>query len=141
APNDDPDAFALMKRQLEAALANRGQSPGQVFGEMLDKVNTTSHYTSQPLTLDVVAGLDRTKMLAYYRDRFSNAADFTMFVVGAFKVDEVVPLLARYVGSLPSTGTKKSNFEDLGIHFPTTIQRVEVKKGREPKSQTVISFF
>jgi zinc protease len=140
-PNDDADAFALMKRQLEAALANRGQSPGQVFGEMLDKVNTSNHYTSQPLTLDVVAGLDRGKMLAFYRDRFSNAADFTMFMVGAFKVDQAIPLLARYVGSLPSTGTRKSNFEDLGIHFPTTIQKVDVKKGREPKSQTVISFF
>ena len=140
-PNDDADAFALMKRQLEASLANRGQSPGQVFGETLDKVNSSNHYTSQPLTLDVVADLDRARMLAFYRDRFSNAADFTMFVVGAFTVDQAVPLLARYVGTLPSTGTKKSSYEDLGIHFPTTIQNVEVKKGREPKSQTVISFF
>jgi zinc protease len=141
APNDDPEAFALMKRQLEASLANRGQSPGQVFGETLDKVNTSDHYTSKPLTLDLVASLDRAKMLSFYHDRFSNAADFTMFMVGAFKVDDVVPLLARYVGSLPSTGTRKSNYEDLGIHFPTKIQNVKVEKGREPKSQTVISFF
>ena len=141
APNDDPDAFALMKRQLEAAVANRGQSPGQVFGETLDGVNTSQHYTSRPLTADVVASLDRAKMLAFYKDRFSNAADFTMFMVGAFKVDEVTPLLARYVGSLPSAGASKSTFEDLGIHFPTTIQNVVVRKGREPKSQTVISFF
>ena len=141
APNDDVDAFALMKRQLEASLANRGQSPGQVFGEKLDQVNTSNHYTSKPLTLDVVAGLDRAKMLSFYRDRFSNAADFTMFMVGAFKVDDVVPMLARYVGSLPSTGARKSSYEDLGIHFPTKIQNEQVQKGREPKSQTVISFF
>ncbi|HEX4347420.1 MAG TPA: insulinase family protein, partial [Vicinamibacterales bacterium] len=140
-PNDDADAFALMKRQLEASLANRGQSPGQVFGEALEKLNTSGHYTSEPLTLDVVGRLDRAKMLAFYKDRVSNAADFTMFVTGAFKVDQAVPLLARYVGTLPSTGTKKSSYEDLGIHFPTTTQTVEVKKGREPKSQTVISFF
>ena len=141
APNDDAAAFALLKRQLEAGVANRGQSPGQLFGDTLDKVNTSGHYTSEPLTLEVVAGLDRAKMLAFYKERFSNAADFTMFMAGAFKVDQAVPLLARYVGTLPSTGVKKSNYEDLGIHFPTTIQKVEVKKGREPKSQTVISFF
>ena len=35
APNDDPEAFALLKRQLAAAVANRGQSPQQVFGERL----------------------------------------------------------------------------------------------------------
>ena len=28
APGDDPEAFALMKRQLDAAVANRGRSPG-----------------------------------------------------------------------------------------------------------------
>ena len=33
APGDDPDAFTLMKRQLDASMANRGQSPGQVFSE------------------------------------------------------------------------------------------------------------
>ena len=28
APGDDPESFALMKRQLEAAVANRGRAPG-----------------------------------------------------------------------------------------------------------------
>ena len=141
APNDDPDAFALMKRQLDAALANRGQSPGQVFGERVEQVNTSNHYTAQPLTLDTVAGLDRSKMFGFYRSRFANAADFTLFMVGALNVDQTIPLLARYVGSLPSTGKRTSEYEDLAIHFPTTIQRVQVEKGSEPKSQTVIAFF
>src|SRR5262249_43498061 len=88
-----------------------------------------------------VAGLDREKMVGFYKDRFSNAADFTMFMVGAFKVDQVIPLLARYVGSLPSTGTRRSTYEDLGIHFPVTNETAKVEKGREPKSQTVISFY
>jgi zinc protease len=141
APNDDVEAFALMKRQLDASIANRGQSPGQVFGEKLEEVNTSNHYTSQPLTADVVAGLDRSKMLSFYRNRFANAADFTMFMVGTFKVDQVVPLLARYVGSLPSTGTSGSTYKDAAMHFPTSTQRVQIQKGREPKGQTVISFF
>jgi zinc protease len=141
APGDDPEAFQLMKRQLESSVANRGQSPGQVFGEKIGLVNTSNHYTEQPLTAERVATLDRSKMIGFYRDRFSNAADFTFFMVGAFKVDEAIPLLARYVGSLPSTGTRTSSYKDLGIHFPTATERVPVEKGSEPKSQTVISFF
>src|SRR5262249_2103402 len=94
-PGDDPEAFALMKRQLEASVANRGRSPGQVFSEKLDQVNTSNHYTSQPLTAERITALNREKMLSFYRQRFSNAADFTFFMVGAFKVDEAVPLLAR----------------------------------------------
>jgi zinc protease len=122
-------------------VANRGQSPGQVFGDKIGLVNASNHYTEQPLTAERLATLDRSKMIGFYRDRFSNAADFTFFMVGAFKVDEAIPLLAQYVGSLPSTGTRTSSYKDLGIHFPTATERVPVEKGREPKSQTVISFF
>jgi zinc protease len=141
APGNDADAFALMKRQLEASVANRGTSPGQVFGEKVSQVNTSNHYTSQPLTPERVATLDRERMAAFYKARFSNAADFTFFMVGTFKIEEAIPLLARYVGSLPSSGRPASEYRDLGIHFPTGTERARVEKGREPRSQTVISFF
>ena len=140
-PNDDPEAFALLTRQLAAAVANRGQSPQQVFGERLAEVNTSNHCTSTPLTPERVKALDRTKMTAFYRQRFANAADFTLFMAGAFKVDDVLPLLARYIGSLPSTGRQTSRVVDLGIHFPDKNLVVRVNKGREPRAQTVLSFF
>jgi zinc protease len=140
APGDDPEALALMKRQLESALANRGRSPRQVFGEKIAEVNTSNHYTSRPLTPDQIPLLDRAKMLSFYKARFSNAADFTFFMVGAFTVDDALPLLARYVGSLPSTGTGTAAFKDVGIQFPARTVRAVVEKGREPRSQTMISF-
>ena len=141
APNDDAEAFALLTRQLEAAVANRGQSPQQIFADRLSEVNTSGHCTSAPLTPERVKSLDRAKMTAFYRQRFANAADFTLFMTGAFKLDEVLPLLARYVGSLPSTGQPASRVVDLGIRFPDGIQRVRVEKGREPRAQTVMSFY
>ena len=141
APGDDPEAFALMKRQLSSSVANRGQSPGQVFAEKIEDVNTSHHFTSLPLTPERVETIDRAKVTSFYRERFANAADFTFFMVGSFKPDEVAPLLARYLGALPSTGKKTSEYKDLGIHFPASIERARVEKGREPRSQTVISFF
>jgi zinc protease len=141
APGADAESFALLKKQLSAAVANRGQSPGQVFGEKLSQVNTSNHYTAQPLTPERVNALNREKMIAFYRERFANAADFTFFMVGAFKVDEVLPLLAQYVGSLPSTGRSTSAFKDVALHFPEVSQQARVELGREPRGQTVISFF
>lgn len=140
-PGDDPEAFELMKRQIGAFVANRLDDPGTVFSDKVDEINSSGHYTSTPLTPERVAALDRAKMVAFYRQRFSNAADFTFFMVGAFKVDEALPLVARYVGGLPSTGTTSSDFKDVGIRFPATAQKAKVAKGREPKSETVISFF
>jgi zinc protease len=141
APGDDPDAFAVMKRQLEASIANRDQSPGRVFGERLSQINSCGHYTSEPLTAERLATLDRSKMVAFFRERFSNGADFAFFMVGAFKVDDAIPLLAQYVGSLPSSGKKTSQFRDVGLCFPDSVRRERIEKGREPRGQTVISFF
>ena len=140
-PGDDPEAFALLKRQLDAAVANRGRSPGQVFAEKLAQINAANHYTVQPLTAERVASLDRTTMTATYKKLFSNAADFTFFIVGTFKVDEAIPVLAQYVGSLPSTGQRTSRFKDVGLTFPAARQEARVEAGREPRGQTVISFY
>ena len=130
-----------MKRQLGAFLANRLDSPNAVFGDKVEEINTSNHYTSKPLTVERVNALDREKMLAFYKARFANAADFTFYMVGAFKIEEALPLVARYVGGLPSTGTPTSTFKDVALKFPSANARVTVEKGREPKSETVISFF
>ena len=97
--------------------------------------------SSDLLTPEVVDTIDRRAMAAFYKARFTNAADFTVFMVGTFNPDTAVPLLAQYVGSLPSTGSRTSRFRDLGIAFPSSIERATVEKGKEPRSQTVISFF
>jgi zinc protease len=107
----------------------------------VDEINSSNHYTSKPLTPARVNALDRAKMLAFYKQRFANAADFTFFMVGTFKIDEAMPLLQRYIGGLPSTGQATSDYKNVGIPFPATTQKVTGEKGREPKSETVISFF
>lgn len=140
APGDDPQAFALIRRQLEASYANRDNNPGLLFGEKVSQVNTGGHFTSRPLTLDRIAKLDRAAMVSFYKQRFANAADFTFFMVGAFKLDDAIPLAARYVGSLPSEGRAVSRFKELGVTFPAAVERAMVEKGREPRAQTVLSF-
>jgi len=120
---------------------NRLDSPEAVFGDTLEDVNTSGHYTSRPLTAERISALDRAKMVTFYKERFSNAADFTFYLVGAFKIDEALPLLQRYIGGLPSTGTAASNYKDIGILFPSAEKRATVEKGREPRAETVISFY
>jgi zinc protease len=141
APGDEAEAFALIKRQLESAIVNRLSSPTAVFGDKLGQVLTMGHYTAKPLTVDRIASLDRPAMVSFYRERFSNAADFTFFMVGAFAVNDALPLVTRYVGSLPSTAVAASRFRDIGITFPPKSERARVEKGKEPKSQTVVSYF
>ena len=141
APNRDPGALDLMKRRLEASLANQAQSPGAVFGERLRAINTVNHYTSKPIRLEDVGKLDAQAMWNFYAERFSNAANFTFFFVGNFTVDDITPLLNTYIGSLPSKGAPDSKVNDVHLQFPSSVQRETVTKGQEPRAQTVITFF
>ena len=141
APNDDPSAIDLMRRRLEASIANREQSPGAVFGDRVRSITTMNHFSTQPLRAEEITSLDAKRMIQVYRDRFANAADFTFFFVGAFKVDDIAPLLQTYLASLPSKGAADSKTKELHLQFPPAVQRETVTKGREPRSQTVISFF
>jgi zinc protease len=140
-PNRDPNALGLMKSRLEASLANQAQSPGAVFGERLRAINTVNHYTSKPVRIEDVAKLDSQAMWTFYTERFSNAANFTFFFVGNFTVDDITPLLATYLGSLPSKGASDSRAADVHLQFPASVQRETVTKGQEPRAQTVITFF
>jgi zinc protease len=142
APNaDTAAAFDLMKRRLEANLANQGTSPGAAFSERVRRVNTSDHYTARPLRLEDVPSLDPARMLTFYKEKFANAADFTFFFVGTFTTDQITPLIEKYIASLPSKGKPTSTFGDMRLAFPRANVREPVYKGQEPRSQTVISFF
>jgi zinc protease len=141
APNHTPQGFELMTRRLRAALANQAQNPGSVFGDRLRAINTLDHYTSRAMKPDDVDRLNAERMAAFYDARFTNAADFTLFVVGAFTVEGITPLLNTYVASLPSSGTPAGRFGEVRLQFPAAIVKESVRKGKEPKAQTVMSFF
>ncbi len=141
APNVSTETFDLLKRRLDAALANQAQNPRAVFGEKVSLVNSSNHYSARMLTPADVPGLKLEAMQQFYRARFGNAADFTYFFAGAFSVEQLEPLIARWIGGLPSTGKKTASFRDMGVRFPETSVREEVRKGKDPASQTVISFF
>lgn len=141
APNMTPDAFDLLKRRLGASLQNRDQNPRALFGEKVEDVNTSHHYSAKPLKPEDISTLSLDTMKSFYAARFGNAADFTYFFVGAFTETEITPLLEKWLASLPSTGKKSSAARDMGIKFPAATEKAEVVKGKEPASQTLLSFF
>jgi zinc protease len=140
-PNDRPESFEVLRKRLMAAVVNQAQDPDDVFSEKVREVNTNGHYAARALKPSDVAALRHQKSLAFYKRAFANAADFTFFFAGAFKVDDVTPLLAQYLGALPSTGARSSSAVDRGPTFPEKTVQARVEKGLEPKSQTALTFF
>jgi zinc protease len=79
------------------------------------------------------------KSLAFYKDRFSDASDFTFVFVGSFDLATIKPLVERYLGSLPST-QRKETWKDVGARTAGGVIEKRVEKGIEPKSLNAIIF-
>ncbi len=140
-PTEDPAAFAALQKRLLNYMIDRRNTPEQAFADTAAVVNSGRFYMNLPGTPEGVEHATLGPMLAYHRERFANAADFTFFMAGAFQVDSVAPLLARYLGSLPSKGRRTSAFVARGPRYPYGVRTVIVRKGVEPKASVRITFF
>jgi zinc protease len=138
-PRADADAFGAMKAQMKAMLANQKASPGYAFNEMMQTTLTQNHPRARMMTAELADELDLQKSLAFYKDRFADASDFTFFFVGTFDLATIKPLVEQYLGALPSIH-RTETWKDVGIRPPTGVIKKSVMKGIEPKSQVGIAF-
>jgi zinc protease len=139
APRRDSSAFEAFKANAKAALANRGASPQAAFADTLQVTLAQHHPRARPISSALIDEVDLNKAMAFYKDRFADASDFTFVFVGTFNPDSLKPLVERYIGGLPSTGRKES-WKDVGIVPPKGVVDRAVRRGIEPKSQTQIVF-
>ena len=68
-----------------------------------------------------------------FKERFSNAGDFTFVFDGNFNTDSIKPLLEKYLGSLPSDSLKEQA-RNLNIHIPPGNIEAVARKGKEPQA-------
>ncbi len=138
-PRSDPAAFGAFQGQMKSGLANQRSNPAFLFNEALVTALRQNHPRARPLTLESVDQLNLDKSMAFYKDRFADAGDFTFVFVGSFNPDELKPLVERYLASLPTTGRKES-WKDTGIRYAKGVVEKRVDKGLEPQSRVAIVF-
>ena len=138
-PRADPEAFRAMTGQVTAALANREAFPAAAFEDALNAAVSQNHPRARPMSPALVAQMNLDTSLAFYKDRFADASDFTFVLVGSFDLPTIKPLVERYLGSLPVLRRKETG-RDVGIRPPPGVVEREVTKGSTPKSQVGVVF-
>jgi zinc protease len=139
APRADINMFNVMKTQTKSMLANRKASPSVVFSDKLQTIMTQNHHRGRPFSVELIKEMNLEKSYSFYRDRFSDASDFTFIFIGNLDLESIKPMVKRYLATLPSTERDES-WRDVGIDPPQGVIRDNVRKGIEPKSQTIIIF-
>jgi zinc protease len=139
APRRDEASFNALRAQFLPILANRNNVPEEVFQDTVILTMQQDHARAQPLTASVLQQADYNKAYEIFTNRFADASDFTFVIVGAVDLDSLKPLVAQWLGALPSTG-RTETWRDVGMKSPTGVITKTVRKGVEPKAQTVVFF-
>ena len=132
APRMDNDAFTSFRTVCKHLWQIRGQPHDCLTGYV---AKSPLYGTSGTIRMkaDMVDKIDYTKVMEMYKDRFKDASDFTFIFVGNIKPEEVEPLIATYLGALPSVN-RKETFRDNHIDMRQgDYKNIFSKKLKRPK--------
>jgi zinc protease len=139
APRLDTAAMQAFRNQVGPFIANRGSDPNQVFRDTVQVTMGQHSFRSRPVTAATFAEVNADRALAFYRDRYADAGNFTFVFVGNVDTTTLKPLVEKYLASLPATG-RKETWRDVSAAPPKGVIVRTVRKGIEPKASTLMIF-
>jgi zinc protease len=135
----DTSAFQSFISRIENQVANLKANPRYLFRDTLVDILTSNHPRKQLIpSKEDIAELDMGTIHEIFTGRFANAGDFTFLFVGNFQEDSLMPLVEKYIGSLPAS-SKTEQWEDVEPGFPKGKIDFALHKGMEPKSLVVLA--
>ena len=138
-PRADADAFSIQATRAKTMLANQTAVPEFAFFEALTAARFQNHSRRRFPTPATVDEWNLDKSLAFYKDRFADASNFTFVFVGNFDLATMKPMVEKYLGSLPALH-RKETWKDVGARSAAGVIEKRVDKGIEPKSLAAIVF-
>jgi zinc protease len=133
APKLDTAALATWQ-----SVAKYQYRPASIH-DALDQISARGNPRLAPVQTHLAELARLEEALAVYRDRFGNAGDFTFFVVGAARAEEVRPLVERYLASLPASDARETP-KDPEIRPKVGKDRRFQKVLEVPRSETLLAF-
>jgi zinc protease len=134
-PRKDAELYSAYKEKQMTMLQFISSNPQAAF------VDTTICvlFQNNPLRRMVFpkpadfASLNMNRALEIYSNEFASADGYQFFIVGNINPDVAVPLLEKYLGSLPVTN-KLATYKDIGLRPAKGNKELKFKKGKDKKS-------
>lgn len=133
-PRKDSVMFQSVVSLQKDYLRNALSDPATYFSDQFTRARTQNNPRADVLpTEEEFSKINLDRLYQIYTERFSDASDFTFFIVGTFNIDSIRPMIETYLASLPST-KRGENWQDMGIRPPSGKVDKPVYKGSDPKS-------
>jgi zinc protease len=142
APRKDMELFQGSITNSIAGLKDAKSSPETAFYDSLVNV----FYHGQPFapinipTEAELKSINPDRIIEMYKTEFGNADGLHFFFVGNVDEKTLLPLLEKYIASLPTKGLVP-NFKDNGLRPISGKNDFVFHKGSEPKSIVIAQFY
>ncbi len=137
-PRFDEDAFKVLKSNLNNYIRQRANNVNE---KMRDSLTVTLYGSNNPkqriFNEEYASEISFDKIKTIYKERFSDASDFEFFIVGDVNEEQLMPLLEKYIASIPTINTKEtyksnranwvSNKIDKSVYLPMEDPKATVK--------------
>lgn len=134
-PRSDQELFSSFVTKQQALYQNMMSNPQYTFQDSTLSIIYQQHpWAPRVPKAETFAKIDLNRAMEIYKQRFSDAGGFTFVIVGSFDVAAIKPLIATYIGSLPSSSKTVAQVKDVGLRPVKGVVKKEVRKGTEPKS-------
>ena len=116
APRKDMEAYNSTVQRSKVSLKNKELDPMTALQDTLAKVVYNDNPRARRAKPEDLDRIDYDRILQIYKERFADADDFEFFLIGDLDVDTIAPLLAKYLGALPTLkGKEKTKPTDLKV--------------------------
>ncbi len=139
-PRFDQEAHNAIITRYAAMIGNQEKSPDKIKSDSISLITTGYNPRTVILSKENIGKITLDQIQKIYADRFKGADEFTFIIAGNIEKEEVIPIVEKYIGSLPVANRKETWID----------RKVEQPKGRitrelpmtltVPKSTVFISF-
>lgn len=111
-PRFDENDYNTLMKMLRAQLENARTNPDFVMQEKFTDVAYGHNPRRQVITTEVLDEFSFDKLSGIYAKLFPGADSFTFYIVGNVDVNVLKPLVEKYIGSIPTTGSPVGTIDD-----------------------------
>jgi zinc protease len=116
-PRFDKEAYDALMSRYVAYVANMEKDPRKAMQDSLLFITSNYNPRARSISTKFLQEVSFEDIQKIYRDRISDAGDFTFFIVGNIKEDSVKVLVEKYLGSLTDTD-RQETWKDRGVRPP-----------------------
>lgn len=116
-PRFDQQAHNAIVGRFAAMIASQEKNPDKIKSDSISLITTGYNPRTVVLTKDNISKITLEQIQKIFKDRFGGADEFIFFIVGNADKEIVLPMVQKYIGSLP-VSNRKETWIDRKVNQP-----------------------